>query len=244
MRDVSASSCSTTKHRAARGEPAHAGRGEPDVGGVLGRAGPQFCTLHGCSASLAAPSIARRERDGLDLLPKQYEVFWEAFAEAVDTGRRRGRARPARGPGAAGGGARRAAARPSSTATSATSRSGSTATASCCSTGASRPRATRWSTTSGPSEHYAWRIDATHDELWEDFRARARRARRPARGRARRDRRTRDVRLDPRPQRRHPPRSGRAQLGPRRARAGGCHARAGRSRPGRPPSAARRAQVT
>lgn len=33
---------------------------------------------------LAAPSVARRERDGIDLLPKQLEVTWEAFAEAVE----------------------------------------------------------------------------------------------------------------------------------------------------------------
>ena len=66
--------------------------------------------------------------------------------------------------------------------------------------------------------HSAWRIDATHDQLWEDFRAARGDARRPARGRAGHDRRTRDVRLDPRPQRGHPPRSGRTRLGPRRAR--------------------------
>ena len=33
---------------------------------------------------LAAPSISGRERNGVDLLPKQLEVMWEAFAEAVD----------------------------------------------------------------------------------------------------------------------------------------------------------------
>jgi Phosphotransferase enzyme family len=33
---------------------------------------------------LFSPAIAESERAGLDLLPKQYEVFWEAFAEAVD----------------------------------------------------------------------------------------------------------------------------------------------------------------
>ena len=40
---------------------------------------PQATRLH-----LAAPSVGRRERDGLDLLPKQLEVAWEAFAEAVE----------------------------------------------------------------------------------------------------------------------------------------------------------------
>jgi ketosteroid isomerase-like protein len=40
---------------------------------------PQATRLH-----MAAPSIGRRERDGLDLLPKQLEVTWEAFAEAVE----------------------------------------------------------------------------------------------------------------------------------------------------------------
>jgi hypothetical protein len=33
---------------------------------------------------MAAPSLASRERHGADLLPKQFEVMWEAFAEAVD----------------------------------------------------------------------------------------------------------------------------------------------------------------
>ena len=29
-------------------------------------------------------AVAERERDGLDVLPKQFEAAWEAFAEAVD----------------------------------------------------------------------------------------------------------------------------------------------------------------
>ena len=45
---------------------------------------PHVCTLHDCFG-LFSPAIAEAERDGLDLLPKQYEAFWEAFAEAVDT---------------------------------------------------------------------------------------------------------------------------------------------------------------
>jgi hypothetical protein len=44
---------------------------------------PHLCSLHDCFR-LFSPSIAVAERDGLDLLPKQYEAFWEAFAEAVD----------------------------------------------------------------------------------------------------------------------------------------------------------------
>jgi hypothetical protein len=44
---------------------------------------PHVCTLHDCF-HLFSPAIAEAERDGLDLLPKQYEAFWEAFAEAVD----------------------------------------------------------------------------------------------------------------------------------------------------------------
>jgi hypothetical protein len=40
---------------------------------------PQAVRLH-----MAAPSHGRRERDGIDLLPKQLEVTWEAFAEAVE----------------------------------------------------------------------------------------------------------------------------------------------------------------
>jgi hypothetical protein len=44
---------------------------------------PHLCTLGDC-LGLFSPSIAEAERDGIDLLPKQYEAFWEAFAEAVD----------------------------------------------------------------------------------------------------------------------------------------------------------------
>jgi hypothetical protein len=45
---------------------------------------PHLCSLYDC-LQLFSPSIAAAERDGLDLLPKQYEVFWEAFAEAADS---------------------------------------------------------------------------------------------------------------------------------------------------------------
>jgi len=34
--------------------------------------------------SISALSVAERERDGLDLLPKQFDAAWDAFAEAVD----------------------------------------------------------------------------------------------------------------------------------------------------------------
>jgi hypothetical protein len=44
---------------------------------------PHLCTLHDCFY-LFTPAIAEAERDRLDLLPKQYEPFWEAFAEAAD----------------------------------------------------------------------------------------------------------------------------------------------------------------
>jgi hypothetical protein len=44
---------------------------------------PHLCPLHDCFR-LFSPAIAHAERDGLDLLPKQYEAFWEAFAEAVE----------------------------------------------------------------------------------------------------------------------------------------------------------------
>jgi hypothetical protein len=40
---------------------------------------PQATRLHLCSTEMA-----RRERDGSDLLPKQLESAWEAFGEAVD----------------------------------------------------------------------------------------------------------------------------------------------------------------
>lgn len=44
---------------------------------------PHLCSLPDCFY-LFSPAIAAEERDGVDLLPKQYEVFWEAFAEAVE----------------------------------------------------------------------------------------------------------------------------------------------------------------
>jgi Ser/Thr protein kinase RdoA (MazF antagonist) len=34
--------------------------------------------------AFAVPAISARERDGVDILPKQFEAAWEAFAEAVD----------------------------------------------------------------------------------------------------------------------------------------------------------------
>jgi hypothetical protein len=44
---------------------------------------PHLCTLRDC-LQLFSPVISEAEREGVDLLPKQYEVFWEAFAEAAD----------------------------------------------------------------------------------------------------------------------------------------------------------------
>jgi hypothetical protein len=44
----------------------------------------EFLTPQAVRLQMAAPSIGGRERDGIDLLPKQFEVMWEAFAEAVD----------------------------------------------------------------------------------------------------------------------------------------------------------------
>jgi len=34
--------------------------------------------------AFAIPALSERERDGVDILPKQFEAAWEAFAEAVD----------------------------------------------------------------------------------------------------------------------------------------------------------------
>ena len=45
---------------------------------------PHLSTLRD-HIGLFSPAIAESERNGLDLLPKQYEVFWEAFTEAVDS---------------------------------------------------------------------------------------------------------------------------------------------------------------
>lgn len=44
---------------------------------------PHLCSLRD-RLCLFSPAVAESERAGLDLLPKQFEVFWEAFAEAVD----------------------------------------------------------------------------------------------------------------------------------------------------------------
>jgi hypothetical protein len=44
----------------------------------------EFLASQAARLQMAAPSLAARERDGLDLLPKQFEVTWEAFAEAVE----------------------------------------------------------------------------------------------------------------------------------------------------------------
>jgi hypothetical protein len=44
---------------------------------------PHLCSLHDCFR-LFSPAISEAEPHGVDLLPKQYEAFWEAFAEAVD----------------------------------------------------------------------------------------------------------------------------------------------------------------
>jgi hypothetical protein len=44
---------------------------------------PHVCSLYDC-LRLFSPAISESESEGVDLLPKQYEAFWEAFAEAVD----------------------------------------------------------------------------------------------------------------------------------------------------------------
>jgi hypothetical protein len=44
----------------------------------------EFLAPQAVRLQMAAPSIGRRESDGVDLLPKQFEVMWEAFAETVD----------------------------------------------------------------------------------------------------------------------------------------------------------------
>jgi hypothetical protein len=41
-----------------------------------------LCDL-GSRIVIAAPRVAERERDGIDLLPKQFEAAWEALAEAI-----------------------------------------------------------------------------------------------------------------------------------------------------------------
>src|SRR5439155_11481705 len=44
----------------------------------------EFLAPQAVRLQMAAPSIGTHERDGVDLLPKQLEVMWEAFNEAVD----------------------------------------------------------------------------------------------------------------------------------------------------------------
>jgi hypothetical protein len=44
----------------------------------------EFLAPQAVRLQMTAPSLGGRERDGVDLLPKQFEVMWEAFAQAVD----------------------------------------------------------------------------------------------------------------------------------------------------------------
>jgi hypothetical protein len=44
----------------------------------------EFLAAQAVRLQMAAPSLGKLERHGVDLLPKQFEVMWEAFAEAVD----------------------------------------------------------------------------------------------------------------------------------------------------------------
>jgi hypothetical protein len=44
---------------------------------------PHLSTLHDRLAA-AVPAISEAERDGLDILPKQFEAAWDAFGETVD----------------------------------------------------------------------------------------------------------------------------------------------------------------
>ena len=96
----------------------------------------------------AAPSLASVERDGTDLLPKQFEAAWAAFGAAVGDELGEAIVSWLRIPRRL---SRRStpAARRSSTATCATRTSASTATAWWRSTGASRHRAIRWSSSPG-----------------------------------------------------------------------------------------------
>jgi hypothetical protein len=126
---------------------------------------PQHVRLH-----LASPSVGARERDGFDLLPKQLAVTWEAFAEAVEPDVAEAvlalledpaplaAALDARGTTLLHGDIRDEQ------------------------IGLAGPRLVLldWgiATQGHPVVDYAWhlmhsawRIDATHDELWEDFRA-------------------------------------------------------------------------
>ena len=177
----------------------------------------EFLAPQAVRLQMAAPSIGRRERDGIDLLPKQLEVMWEAFAEAVDPdvaavvlalvedAAPLAAALDARGTTLLHGDIRDEqiglAGRP----------------ARAPRLGARDPGPPGGRLRLAPD---ALRLaDRRHPRPAVGGLSRgARRARRPARGRAGHDRRTRDVRLDPRPQRRHPPRSGRTHLGPHRTR--------------------------
>jgi hypothetical protein len=83
MRDVSASLLPDGK-RLSRGEHRRIlAAANPMWEEFWGELVPHLCPLHECF-QIFSPAIAEAERDGLDLLPKQYEAFWEAFAEAVD----------------------------------------------------------------------------------------------------------------------------------------------------------------
>jgi ketosteroid isomerase-like protein len=130
----------------------------------------EFLAPQAARLQMAAPSIAGRERDGVDLLPKQFEVMWEAFADAVDPDVAEAvlelvedpaplaAALDARGTTLLHGDIRDEQ----------------------IGLGGRRLVLLDWglATQGHPVVDYAWylmhcawRIDATHDQLWEDFRA-------------------------------------------------------------------------
>jgi hypothetical protein len=83
MRDVSASLLPDGK-RLSREEHRRVLAAVNSMWGEFWGEPPHVCALQDCF-ELFSPAIAEAERDGLDLVPKQYEVFWEAFADAVDS---------------------------------------------------------------------------------------------------------------------------------------------------------------
>ena len=130
----------------------------------------EFLAPQAVRLQMAAPSHSRRERDGIDLLPKQLELTWEAFAEAVD-------------PDVAG--VVLALVEDAAPLAAALDALGTTLLHGDIrdeQIGARGPPARaprRGLATQGHPVvdyawhlmHSAWRIDATHDQLWEDFRA-------------------------------------------------------------------------
>ena len=178
--------------------------------------------------AISSPAVAAAERDGSDVIPKQLAIAWEAFAEAADDDVAQAVLANLRDPAPLA----RALRAGGTTLVHGDLRDENLGFAD------GRVVLLDWDIAGEGTPalevawylcHDAWRTQATHDELLEDFLAAEGGAGQRARPRPRAHRRPAALRLDLRPQRGRPPRPGRARLGARGARVVGP-ARARRAR--------------